>query len=204
MTTGDDGAVKPLSEMIAELKPLVDANPVELIWAAIGRGEISVEIVSEIAVALRADKAALTAQLQAANETWIDDYGTVWTPPTAEAYARVCKARDKWQRQAELAQAEAAVLLERVSTLYKAIEHGDDKHRMWLVAKLSEHFCINIPLAASLLSELTALREALRPFASLIVAIDESADDCDMLDCRVVVEQVREAAALTRTETTDG
>ena len=35
------------------------------------------------------------------NETYIDDYGTVWSRPTAETYYRVCKARDKWQKKAE-------------------------------------------------------------------------------------------------------
>lgn len=27
-------------------------------------------------------------------EAYVDDHGTVWTPPTAYAYAMVCKARD--------------------------------------------------------------------------------------------------------------
>jgi hypothetical protein len=35
------------------------------------------------------------------SKTYTDDYGTVWTIPTAEAYALVCKARDKWQQAAE-------------------------------------------------------------------------------------------------------
>lgn len=93
-TTGDDGAVKPLSEMIAELKPLVDANPVELLWAAIGRGEISVEIVSEIAVALRAEKATLTAQLQAANVELTALREAL--RPFAEMYRRVAARNETW------------------------------------------------------------------------------------------------------------
>jgi hypothetical protein len=35
------------------------------------------------------------------NEVYIDDDGTIWSRPTAEAYYRVCKARDKWQKKAE-------------------------------------------------------------------------------------------------------
>ena len=35
------------------------------------------------------------------NETYIDDNGIIWSRPTAEAYYRVCKARDKWQKKAE-------------------------------------------------------------------------------------------------------
>lgn len=34
-------------------------------------------------------------------DVYIDENQTVWTPPTAFAYAVVCKARDKWQKLAK-------------------------------------------------------------------------------------------------------
>lgn len=45
---------------------------------------------------------ALLSKLRApvADETYTDENGTVWTRPTAWAYAQVCKARDKWQAAA--------------------------------------------------------------------------------------------------------
>src|SRR5690606_4007224 len=38
---------------------------------------------------------------KADDDTYTDENGTVWTRPTAWAYAQVCKARDKWQAKAE-------------------------------------------------------------------------------------------------------
>jgi hypothetical protein len=35
------------------------------------------------------------------DDTYTDDNGTVWTRPTAWAYAMVCKARDDWQKVAQ-------------------------------------------------------------------------------------------------------
>lgn len=40
-------------------------------------------------------------------DRFLDDQGTVWTPPTAEAYALTCKALDKCK--AELAQAKRLI-----------------------------------------------------------------------------------------------
>src|SRR5690606_28042866 len=34
------------------------------------------------------------------DDTYTDENGTVWTRPTAWAYAQACKARDKWQAKA--------------------------------------------------------------------------------------------------------
>jgi len=48
----------------------------------------------------RKDAAALGALLAAhdlATETWTDDRGTCWNPPTAWAYAQVCANRDALQ-----------------------------------------------------------------------------------------------------------
>lgn len=41
------------------------------------------------------------ANREAGEGTFIDAAGTVWSRPTAYAYAMVCKARDKWQAKAE-------------------------------------------------------------------------------------------------------
>lgn len=41
------------------------------------------------------------ANREAGEGTFIDPAGTVWSRPTAYAYAMVCKARDKWQAKAE-------------------------------------------------------------------------------------------------------
>ena len=41
---------------------------------------------------LRARVKALEAEL---NETWVDDKDTVWTRPTAWAYAQVCRVKDE-------------------------------------------------------------------------------------------------------------
>ncbi len=34
-------------------------------------------------------------------DVYTDENKTIWTPPTAWAYAAVCKARDKWQKLAK-------------------------------------------------------------------------------------------------------
>ncbi|MGE8688581.1 MAG: hypothetical protein ACN6PJ_15665 [Achromobacter sp.] len=43
---------------------------------------------------------AVPVRAPIADETYTDENGTVWTRPTAWAYAQVCKARDKWQAAA--------------------------------------------------------------------------------------------------------
>ena len=34
-------------------------------------------------------------------ETYTDNNGTVWCRPSAEAYYKVCRARDAWQKETE-------------------------------------------------------------------------------------------------------
>jgi len=34
-------------------------------------------------------------------ETYTDNNGIIWCRPTAEAYYRVCRARDNWQKESE-------------------------------------------------------------------------------------------------------
>ena len=52
--------------------------------------------VSESASALR----ECTAALAALSETWTDENGTTWRPPTAWAYAQCCRVRDALQADA--------------------------------------------------------------------------------------------------------
>lgn len=46
------------------------------------------------------DAAISLLRAPVADETYTDDNGTVWTRPTAWAYAQVCKALDKWRAAA--------------------------------------------------------------------------------------------------------
>ena len=48
----------------------------------------------------RTAREAAEAELELLRETWTDEHGTVWSPPTAFAYAKVCAARDR--KEAEL------------------------------------------------------------------------------------------------------
>lgn len=51
------------------------------------------------------------------NETWTDENGTVWTRPTAWAYAHACKNRNARAESAERERDEALMLCEGPSTL---------------------------------------------------------------------------------------
>lgn len=44
---------------------------------------------------------ALKDEAAELRETWVDETGMAWSPPTAWAYAKVCKARDQWRLRAE-------------------------------------------------------------------------------------------------------
>lgn len=57
------------------------------------------------------------------NEMWVDEKGTVWTRPTAWAYAMVCKARDAWQGKQELAAKQVARLREFVEMVVEVSMH---------------------------------------------------------------------------------
>lgn len=57
------------------------------------------------------------------NEIYLDDFGTVWNRPTAEAYYRVCKARDKWQEWAGRAEADAITMVEENDIQRQAIQN---------------------------------------------------------------------------------
>lgn len=45
----------------------------------------------------------LQREVDRLSETYVDDTGLCWSPPTAEAYYRTCKARDDWQSRANTA-----------------------------------------------------------------------------------------------------
>ena len=54
---------------------------------------------------------ARIAELEAdLNESHVDEHGTVWTRPTAEAYCLICKAYDAWKTKAEQAEAQCAAM----------------------------------------------------------------------------------------------
>lgn len=55
---------------------------------------------------LTAERDGLQKQVAELSETYIDDTGLSWSPPTAWAYYAVCKARDSHAARAERAEAE--------------------------------------------------------------------------------------------------
>ena len=64
---------------------------------------------------------ARIAELEATlNETYTDDFGTVWTRPTAWAYAAVCNANDKNRESKEQAEAQCDLLKQENSKLAAA------------------------------------------------------------------------------------
>lgn len=69
-------------------------------WSPLAMISVLARLDAEIARANAAE--ARVAEL---SETFVDDSGTTWNPPTAWAYHAVCRARDKWQARAEAAEA---------------------------------------------------------------------------------------------------
>ncbi len=57
------------------------------------------------------------------NETYIDENGAVWNRPTAWAYYAVCKAKNKWQEQAEKAADRISTLTEENDIQRQAIQN---------------------------------------------------------------------------------
>lgn len=57
--------------------------------------------------ALLADRARLVEEVARLSETFVDERGVTWCPPTAWAYMAVCGARDKWEARALAAEAHA-------------------------------------------------------------------------------------------------
>ena len=70
-----------------------------------------IELESQLAAA-NARVAELEADL---NESHVDEHGTVWTRPTAEAYCLICKAYDTWKTKAEQAEAQCAAMQTAIS-----------------------------------------------------------------------------------------
>lgn len=56
--------------------------------------------------------AELRQQLAAATETWTDEAGSTWVPPTAWAYAQICRTAAEQRARAERAEAERERLKE--------------------------------------------------------------------------------------------
>lgn len=58
-------------------------------------------------------------------EAFVDDHGTVWTPPTAWAYFAVCRARDNRRKELTDLIAEATALCERLDAFGNEIVDDD-------------------------------------------------------------------------------
>lgn len=105
-----------------------------------GRAGISAQWLIDAASLLTSLKAQLDEALQAASteayenrrlrkkieileQVYVDEFGTTWNPPTAPAYAAVCKARTKYADRAETAEAELSRVKEERDS-FKAMASG--------------------------------------------------------------------------------
>lgn len=101
------------------------------------------------------------AQLAELKEVYIDDRGEEWDRPTAEAYYRACRARDKWQSQAEQAQADNAALVKEllhIGSIARDADEGILVGNYYLVIETHIKNCIQKCSGAALLQELGQLR----------------------------------------------
>lgn len=78
----------------------------------------------------------LAAEIERLSETWVDETGLCWSPPTAWAYAKVCKARSHWRARATTAEAslrEAVEVIERARNVLNnmAQEHEGAIFNRW-------------------------------------------------------------------------
>lgn len=99
----------------------------EEVIAAIRDTHVTAEQVERACAYIEAERTradALAAEVAKLSETWTDERGTTWRPPTAWAYARLCRVRD--ERDARIAELEAVVgRCERLATTFKLIR-GDE------------------------------------------------------------------------------
>lgn len=115
-------AAKNASETLDWLANHEDAGSTP-VWEAQAEYEEDAKAILEAAdhiETLEARVATLSAENSRLSETYIDESGLSWSPPTAWAYFAVCRARDAHQSRADRAEEQLRAALEAALALREA------------------------------------------------------------------------------------